>query len=85
MDEQLRTVESPSTEIDGGKLPGPEENFRCDFEAVALALWPGKTDHELAAISGKSDRAAREWLAGRVEPPGCILTEILARCTRPRR
>lgn len=81
--EWREAVENP-TEIRGSRLPDREENFPTDFGIVARALWPRKTAHELAAIANKTDRAAKEWLNGRVDPPSIIIAAIVARIV-PRR
>jgi len=78
---ELPFAESPSTQNGCSDLPGPEENCRSDFGAVARALWPEKTAATLAHLAGgASERAARDWLAGRTEPPGLFATLILSRC-----
>lgn len=68
-----------STEMRGRMVPDREENFPNDFGIVARALWPRKTAHELAAIANKTDRAAKEWLNGKVDPPAIIIAAIVAR------
>lgn len=74
----------PASKIECRKVPVSEENFRSDFGIVARALWPEKTAAELAALAGATERAARDWLAGRVEPPGCIIAVIVSRCVHRR-
>lgn len=85
MREEWREAVAGSTEIRGSLPPDGEEIFPNDFEIVVRALWPRKTAHELAAIAGKSDRAAKEWIRGTVEPPNVIIAAIVCRVTKRRR
>lgn len=58
-------------------------NFRNAFSLndavarVARALWPAKTDIELAIRTGLSDRACRNWLADRCGISGDALAALL--------
>jgi hypothetical protein len=69
-----------SNKINGTSLPCAEENFL--FRDVCRCIWPKKTDRELARIGGASDRAAREWLAGRIDPPASVVVAIMVAITQ---
>ena len=72
-----------STKIDGSLLFGPEENFRPALVGdVCRAIWGKKADIKVAAIVGKTDRAAREYLSGRVAIPASLLTAICVALTQ---
>lgn len=74
-----------TTRINGTKLPSAkiaEENFL--FGEICRIVWPKplKADRELARIAGTSDRAAREWLRGRVDPPASVIVAIMVAITK---
>lgn len=80
--QSLQRLAPRAIAIKGSALPAKEENFPRPFGAVARAIWPVKTAFVLADIAGTSDRAAKDWLAGRVEPPAIIIAAIVVEITR---
>ena len=72
----------PSTGINGRFASGSEENFRPQlFGQIAKLVWR-KPDAEIAAIAGVSDRAARDYLAGRVAAPAIVIAALIVEVTR---
>jgi hypothetical protein len=71
-----------STEIDGSFTARSEENFRPHlFGAVAKLVWR-KPDAAIATIAGVSDRAARDYLSGRVAAPAIVLAAMMVELAR---
>lgn len=67
----------PSAKIDGSFAAAPEENFRsCLFGRVAKVVWE-KPDAIIASIAGVSDRAARDYLSGKVPVPAVVASRLL--------
>jgi hypothetical protein len=78
----FRALEARSTEIDGSSASAPEENFRpALFGDVARVIWR-KPDAAIADIAGVSDRAARDYLSGRVPAPAIVIAAIVVALTR---
>lgn len=74
----------PSSKFDGSLAYGAEEIFRADlFGRVAKLVWR-KPDAAIAAIAGVSDRAARDYLSGRVAAPGIVLAALMVALARRR-
>lgn len=73
---------SRATKIDGSSTSAPEENFRPTlFGDVARVIWR-KPDTAIADIAGVSDRAARDYLSGRVPAPAIVIAAIVVALTR---
>jgi hypothetical protein len=51
------------------------------FGEVARVVWKHKTAFELAAIAGASDRAAKDWLSGKVAPPAVVIGVLVHKIT----
>jgi hypothetical protein len=71
-----------ATKIAGRFPPAGKETSPTLFGDVARVIWPTKTAFELAAIAGTSDRAAKDWLSGKVPPPACVVAEMFVRVTK---
>lgn len=56
----------------------PAKAATAAVAAVARALWPSKTDMQLAFRTGATDRAARNWLALRFGISGDDLVRLIA-------
>ena len=69
-------------EFEGSRPQGREENFPTTFGRVARAIWPTKTAFMLAQIGNVSDRAAKDWLSGKVAPPATVVTAMLVEITK---
>ena len=82
MQRQLPLLAVVSTNSEGSDLPGREENFPQIFGRVARVVWPRKTAFILAQIGGASDRAAKDWLSGKVAPPAVVITAIMVEITK---
>jgi len=66
-----------STKFDGSLSTRPEENFRPRlFGEVAKIVW-AKPDTVIATIAGVSDRAARDYLNGKVPTPSVVLVALM--------
>jgi hypothetical protein len=73
---------SASTKIDGSFRRRAEANFRNrKFGKICSAIWE-KPDFTLAAIAGVSDRAARDYLSGKVAPPAIVIAAIVVEITK---
>lgn len=86
MRQMSRSPSISANQIDGSKPPkekNPEENFRPGLVGdVCRSIWPDKTDLVVADIGGKTDRAARDWMSGRVAIPSVLLSAINRALTR---
>jgi hypothetical protein len=81
LDSSGKWPETP-TRIGGSNRPGREENFPLAFGRAARALWPAKTAFVLATIAGTSDRAAKDWLSGKVPAPAIVIAAIVVEITK---
>jgi hypothetical protein len=70
-----------ASKIDGSFRERTEANFRNrKFGKVAAALWE-KPDTVIADIAGVSDRAARDYLNGKVAVPSVVIAAIINEIT----
>ena len=68
--------------IDGSFKARTEANFRNrKFGRVCAAIWE-KPDATIASIAGVSDRAARDYLSGKVAPPAVVIAAINVEITK---
>lgn len=82
MHESCGPIEKSSTEIDGSFSSSPEANFRNTiFGKVAKIIWE-KPDTVIADIADVSDRAARDYLSGKVPPPAIVIAAIIVAITK---
>lgn len=82
MGESCGAIEGSSTKIDGSYSSAPEENFRpWLFGAVAKIIWD-KPDTVIADIAGVSDRAARDYLNGKVAAPAIVVAAMFMEITK---
>ena len=82
MSESCGAIERSSTKIDGSFSSGAEENFRpWLFGAIAKIVWD-KADAAIADIADVSDRAARDYLNGKVAAPAVVIAAIVVEITR---
>jgi hypothetical protein len=70
-----------ATKFAGRFAQRAEANFQTAFARAARAIWPDKTDCVLADIGGVSDRAARDWLKGKVAPPATVIAAMVVEIT----
>lgn len=71
-----------STEINGRIRSRSEANFRPQlFGACARLVWR-KPDAAIASIAGVSDRAARDYLSGRVAAPATVYAAMFCEIAR---
>lgn len=84
MHESFSSAAGTSTKIAGRSALRSEGNFRpWLFGAVAKLIWD-KPDTVIADIAGVSDRAARDYLNGKVAPPAIVVAAMLIEvCRRP--
>lgn len=68
--------------FEGSRLRGGEVNFPTAFGRCARAIWPQKTAFKLAAIGNVSDRAAKDWLSGKVPAPAVVIAAMVVEITR---
>lgn len=73
---------SVAAEIGGQFRPGTDRFVRRPVGAVCKALWPIKTDAEVATIVGCDPRNARRYLSGELSIPAKLLTAINIELTR---
>lgn len=67
---------APSTQFDGSLPSLPEVIFQpADFGALCRLVW-SKPDTAIAVIAGVSDRAARDYLNGKVAAPAIVIAAI---------
>jgi len=60
----------------------PEANFRRGlFGKIAKVIWE-KPDTVIAEIADVSDRAARDYLNGKVAAPAIVIAAIIVEITR---
>lgn len=71
-----------ATEIDGQFRPDTDKIVRRKFGAVAKAIWPDKTDIEIAAIADCDPRTARRYLSGEFEAPAIVIAAIIVEITK---
>jgi hypothetical protein len=82
MVESSGSIEKSSTKIGGSFSSGAEENFRpWLFGAVAKVVWD-KPDMAIADIADVSDRAARDYLSGKVAPPAVVIATMFMEITK---
>jgi hypothetical protein len=67
---------------EGRNLHPPGESFPQIFGRVARAIYPHKTAFALAALANVSDRAAKDWLSGKVPPPAWVVANMFVEVTR---
>lgn len=76
---------SPSivpSEIDGSfQQPRKFSSKRCLFGECAKLAWE-KPDAVIADIAGVSDRAARDYISGRVPAPGAAIAALMVEITK---
>lgn len=65
----------PSAEIDGSFARARKKTSKSLFGEVAALVWD-KPDAVIADIAGVSDRAARDYLNGKVPPPAIVMAEL---------
>ncbi len=63
---------------EAGNVEPPSVTTPCRLAVISRALWPRKTAENLAAVLGKSPRAASYFLAGRYQLDGPDATRLLA-------
>jgi hypothetical protein len=68
--------------IEGSSSLSSEEIFPQVFGRVARAIWPHKTAFTLAALANVSDRAAKDWLSGKVAPPAVVVAAMFMEVTK---
>ena len=69
--------------LNEGISPHPKEAiFPQMFGRVARAIWPQKTAFILAELADVSDRAAKDWLSGKVAPPAVVVAAMFVEVTR---
>lgn len=74
----------PSTQITGSSASRSEANFqRCLFGRIAPLVWD-KPDMAVADIAGVSDRAARDYLNGKVALPSIVLAALVQEIVKRR-
>ena len=73
---------SASTQNRGNKFPHRGKISPTIHAVVARAIWPTKTAFMLAQIGNVSDRAAKDWLSGKVAPPATVVTAMLVEITK---
>lgn len=71
----------PSAEIDGSLSRARKQTSGCLFGEIAKLVW-AKPDAEIAVIAGVSDRAARDYLNGKVAPPAIVIAAIVVEITK---
>lgn len=74
----------PSAEIDGSLLRGRKKSSGCLFGECAKLAWD-KPDAVIADLAGVSDRAARDYLNGKVAAPGIVVVALMLEITKRRR
>jgi hypothetical protein len=78
----LQGIARQATKINGSFAQHPEENFRRGlFGEVAKVVWR-KPDTAIAEIAEVSDRAARDYLNGKVPAPAIVIAAIVVEITR---
>lgn len=68
---------APSTEINGSSLRARKETSECLFGYCARRAWGKKADAFIAALCGKTDRQARDYLNGKVPVPSVVAAALL--------
>lgn len=63
-------------EIDGHFRPGKDRIVKSCVGAVCKAIWPGKTDAEVALVCGCDPRNARRYMSGELPIPSKLLIAI---------
>lgn len=69
-------IRVPSPKIAGSLPRVRKETSNCLFGEVAKLVWD-KPDTVIAELAGVSDRAARDYLNGKVAPPALVATKML--------
>ncbi len=77
----VRGVEA-SIKIRGSSPHRREGNFPLAFGRCVRALWPNKTAFVLAEFAGTSDRAAKDWLSGKVPAPAIVIAAVIVEITK---
>lgn len=75
-------LEGTAIEFGGSSSQGGEDIFPTTFGRVARAIWPSKTALHLAVIGKVSERAAKDWLSGKVAPPANVTAAMLMEITK---
>ena len=63
-------------EINGKFRPGVDKIVHRKFGVIAKALWPEKTEFNVAAICDCDERQARRYIKGEYPVPYVMLREI---------
>ena len=71
----------PSAEIDGRFARGRKQTSKCLFGRVAELVWD-KPDTAIAVIANVSDRAARDYLNGKVPAPSIVIAALIVEITK---
>lgn len=71
----------PSSQIDGSLSRARKKTSGCLFGEVAKVVWD-KPDAVLADICDVSDRAARDYLNGKVAAPGAAIAALIVEITK---
>lgn len=71
-----------AAKIEGRISTGADIFVQSPVGAVCRALWPGKTDVEVAIICGCDPRNARRYMAGEIPIPSILLAAINVALTK---
>lgn len=71
-----------AAKIEGRIASGADGFVQSPVGPVCKALWPVKTDAEVATICGCDPRNARRYMSGEIPIPAILLTAINVKLTK---
>lgn len=74
--------EAVAREIGGRFTPGSDRIVKTVVGAVCRAIWPDKTDAQVATICGCDPRNARRYMSGEIPMPSVLLAAINVELTK---